>query len=193
LKTARIFALLALMAASNVALSQSITMHAVLARSREGVKEAADSLKKMKWKTVKTEKIAVEDMQDPNGMYARFTNCFFMLPEYKQKFRMDAGKGGNGLYRNTYSKTGDTIFIYYFSVEKQEFPAGLIYRTNRNKLPKITQYLKHNKYTKTFSRDSIVVYEVRPSIENVTVDKSDAHTIDYYIDRCWKYTGKVKK
>ncbi len=168
-------------------------MHAVLARSRESVKDAADSLKKMKWKTVRTEKIPVADLQDPEGMYARFTNCFFMLPEYKRKFRMEAGEGGNGLYRNIYSKTGDTIFNYYFKADKQEFPAGLVYRTNRNKLAKITQYLKHNKYTQTFSRDSIVVFEVRPSVENVTVDKSDAHIIDYYIDRCWKYTGKVKK
>ncbi len=110
-----------------------------------------------------------------------------MLPEYKKKFKTDPHNTVDGVFRDIYTKSRDTIFMYYYSISHIEYPAGLLYKTNRVKLDKITEYLKHNNFSKTFTHDSTVVYEIKKSVENVTIDKSNSPAIEYYIDCCWKY------
>ena len=182
------------LAGSHSAFSQAITMHDVIALSKSEVSKSAEYLKEKKWKCIGTVKVEPQDIQDPFGKYAHFTNCFFMLPEYKNKFRADPGNKAEGVFRDIYSKLRDSVFIYYYSISKRQYPVGLLYKTNRNKLNKITGYLKHNKYSQRFTRDSLVVYEIKKSVENnVTIDKSNSPSIEYYIDRCWKYADMNRK
>ena len=169
---------------------QAITMQAVILLAKSDVGKSAEYLKEKKWDLINTVKIEPQELQDPHGKYAHFTNCFFLLPEYKKKFRVNPGNNTDGVYRDIYSKLRDSLFIYYYCINKREYPVGLIYKTNRKKLNKITDYLKHNKYSLTFSRDSIVIYEIKHSVENVTIDKANSPSIEYYIDRCWKYTDQ---
>jgi hypothetical protein len=193
LKKARILFILLLLAASKTAFSQAITMHAVLSLSRVDIDSANRYLRSNKWKVLKPAKVDPQEIHDPHSKYAHFNNCFFLLADYKKKFNTDPENPSEGLFRDVYTKQKDSVFLYYFNVDHHRYPAGLLYKTNRKKLAKITTYLKHNKYTQTFTRDSLVIYEVKPSIENVTLDKSSSTSIEYYIDRCWKYAGQRKK
>jgi len=167
--------------------AQEITMFSVISISQSDIKKSGAYLLENKWKFIKTAKADAKELQDPHGKYAHFTNCFFMTPEYKGKFAFDAHNNADGVFRDVYVKNQDSIFLYYYLVKQSVYPAGVLYKANRVKLDKIIAYLQHNNYAQTFARDSITIFEIKHSVENVTIDKTNSPLIEYYIDRCWKY------
>lgn len=171
--------------------AQSVTMSEVISLSGKDIKATAAHMKTNQWKQHKTVKLAPAELTSAESRYAHFTNCFFMVPEYKQKFKTDPGPAGNGVYRDAYSKGYDSIYVYYYNVDDRQYPLGTLYCTNRVKLHKIADYLVHHKYKQSFTRDSMVTYEIRRTAENVTINKTTGNTVEYYIDRCSKYAGHV--
>ena len=188
-KAAAIIVLIFLVGNYTVA-AQEITMFSVISISKSDINKSNEYLLANHWKPAKTVKVEAHEIQDPHGRFAHFTNCYFMLPEYKKKLKPDHGNKNEGVFRDAYNKGQDSIFLYYYNVGNRQYPAGVLYKTNRVKLTKIEDYLKHNKYAQTFERDSTLIYEIKHSVENVTIDKSNNQSIEYYIDRCWKFADQ---